>query len=535
MAYSYVRYTGNGSTTNYTFSFPYINSDHLKVRLNGVLTTLFTFPNVSTISLTTAPASGVIIEIRRETPKEEVIVNFTDGSVLLERDLDLLATYDLYLAQETKDSLESSMNQDSLGVWQAQSKRIAAVADPIDAQDVATKVWSETSASAQVSQATSQASASAASATAASTSANTASTQAGVATTKAGEASASATASAGSATAAASSATAAATSATNASTSAATATTQATDAATSASTATTAASTASTQATASASSAVAAASSAASAAALLDNFDDRYLGPKSTDPSLDNDGNALVLGALYFNSTDGKMRVYTASGWLDTSSALVASLITYEYVATLGQTVFSGADANGLSLSYTVGSILVNLNGVDLRPGDDFTATTGTTLTLLVAAAAGDELMVYAFNNFAVANTYTKAEVDASFVNVVKTSVVSAFTAQQYSAEATLTDAATIAWNVSASQVAKVTLAGNRTFGAPTNQFAGAFYGVMVIQDATGSRTGAWNSVFKFPLATAPTLTTTANAKDFFVFRSDGTNMYLVGKSQDVR
>jgi len=267
----------------------------------------------------------------------------------------------------------------------------------------------------------------------------------------------------------------------------------------------------------------------------LDNFDDRYLGSQAADPSVDNDGNTLVLGALYFNSTNGKMRVYTSSGWLDTTSALVASMVTYEYVATAGQTVFTGADVNGLTLGYTVSSILVTLNGVALRPGDDFTATTGTSLTLNVACDAGDELMVYAFNNFSVANTYTKAEVDASLTNVVKTNVVSEFTAQQYAAETTLTDAATVAWNVANAQVSKVTLAGNRTFGAPTNQKAGSFYGLMVVQDATGSRTGSWNSVFKFPLATAPTLTTTANAKDFFVFRSDGTNMYLVGKSMDVR
>lgn len=126
-------------------------------------------------------------------------------------------------------------------------------------------------------------------------------------------------------------------------------------------------------------------------------------------------------------------------------------------------------------------------------------------------------------------------DVQAYDANTVKKNVVNAYSAQQYATEATLTDAATVAWDVSVAQVAKVTLAGNRTFGAPTNQQAGAFYGLLVIQDGTGSRTGAWNSVFKFPQATAPTLTTTANAKDFFVFRSDGTNMNLVGKSLDVR
>ena len=48
----------------------------------------------------------------------------------------------------------------------------------------------------------------------------------------------------------------------------------------------------------------------------FDNFDDRYLGSKSSDPSLDNDGNALIAGALYFNSTSGVMKIYTGSAWV---------------------------------------------------------------------------------------------------------------------------------------------------------------------------------------------------------------------------
>jgi hypothetical protein len=150
----------------------------------------------------------------------------------------------------------------------------------------------------------------------------------------------------------------------------------------------------------------------------LDNFDDRYLGAKTADPALDNDGNALVLGALYFNSTDGVMKVYTASGWIAASSASVATLATFEFVATSGQTVFTGNDANGSSLSYVAPAIIVTLNGVRLRPGDDYTATNGTSITLISAAALNDELVVDAFGSFLVANTYTIAQTDAGFVAV---------------------------------------------------------------------------------------------------------------------
>ena len=164
-----------------------------------------------------------------------------------------------------------------------------------------------------------------------------------------------------------------------------------------------------TQASDAAASAVSAAQSAASAATILDNFDDRYLGAKASDPALDNDGEALIVGALYFNTTDGVMKIYTASGWLAASSASVGTLATYEFVATSGQTIFSGADANGITLSYTAPSLLVTLNGVRLRPGDDYTATDGVTVTLVTSATTGDELVIDAFGNFLIADVVSRA------------------------------------------------------------------------------------------------------------------------------
>jgi hypothetical protein len=116
---------------------------------------------------------------------------------------------------------------------------------------------------------------------------------------------------------------AAAISATNAAASASTATTQASNAASSASTATTQAGIATTKASEAASSATAAQSAQTaaesardSALSAYDNFDDRYLGPKSSDPTLDNDGNALLTGALYYDTTSSVMKVYTGSSWV---------------------------------------------------------------------------------------------------------------------------------------------------------------------------------------------------------------------------
>jgi hypothetical protein len=105
------------------------------------------------------------------------------------------------------------------------------------------------------------------------------------------------------------------------------------------------------------------------------------------------------------------------------------------------------------------------------------------------------------------------------------------FTKTQNFNATTLTDASTIAWDVSSNQVTSVELGGNRTFGAPTNQVDGGVYVLMVKQDSTGSRTGTWNAVFKWAAGRTPTLTTAASAKDIFTFLSDGTNLYEIGRS----
>ena len=105
------------------------------------------------------------------------------------------------------------------------------------------------------------------------------------------------------------------TSATNAATSATAAASSATAAASSATTASTQASNASTSASNAASSATAAAASATDAANSADAFDDVYLGSKSSDPTTDNDGDALAAGMLYYNTSSNIMRVYSGSAW----------------------------------------------------------------------------------------------------------------------------------------------------------------------------------------------------------------------------
>jgi len=297
----------------------------------------------------------------------------------------------------------------------------------VSASDVANAVTYATNAANSATAAASSASAASSSASTASTKASEASTSAtnaassaSSASTSASNASSSASAASTSASNASTSATNAASSASSASTSASTATTQATNAASSASAAATSAtnaassaSTASTQATNASNSATAAAASAAAAAASYDSFDDRYLGTKSSAPTLDNDGNALVTGALYYNTTTQVMNVYDGANWIAATAAGTAAMTRYRYVATAGQTTFSGTDANALTLSYTANNIIVARNGSMLDPSE-YTATNGTSVVLTVAAALNDVVDIIAFKSFTVASVDGQNLVNAS-------------------------------------------------------------------------------------------------------------------------
>lgn len=201
------------------------------------------------------------------------------------------------------------------------------------------------------------------SATAAAASASSASSSASSASGSASTASTAATNASNSASSASTSASNASTSASNAATSETNAASSASSASTSASSASTSASNASTSATNAASSASSAAASAASALAALDSFDDRYLGAKTSDPTLDNDGNALVAGALYFNSVDGVMKLYTGSAWIAAYVSGTASNVGFtpadSIAATNVQTAIQELDTEKVPRTSTTGSALV--------------------------------------------------------------------------------------------------------------------------------------------------------------------------------
>ena len=257
----------------------------------------------------------------------------------------------------------------------------------------------------------------------------------------------------------------------------------------------------------------------------------------------DNGTNAVTLIGPA-STTDITLTLPSTAGTLALTSDIATSGISSGNIATFGSGVvdndflrIDGTTVEGRSAS----EVLSDIGGISATSTDTLTNKSLTAPVLTgSSSAAGSILFKEDTDNGTNAVTLigpaATTDVTLTLPNVTaNTSLAALNLAQEYTAsqnfdEQTLTDGSSIDWNLQTQQVAIVTLGGNRTFNAPSNHAAGLVCVLTIVQDGTGSRTATFNSAFKFRGA-APTLTTTASARDILIFISDGTNLREIGRS----
>lgn len=131
MALSFVEPLGDGETISFGVPFSFIKQSDVKVLVNNVPIEDFTWTSPNTIEILPAPAQGVRVRIYRSTEKEQRIVDFADGSVVDEYLLDEMSKQLFFIAQESFDLLSNVLTFNEQGNFDADSRRISNVADPL--------------------------------------------------------------------------------------------------------------------------------------------------------------------------------------------------------------------------------------------------------------------------------------------------------------------------------------------------------------------------------------------------------------------
>ena len=126
MAFAINTYTGNGSLTSFSVSFPYIEQAHVIVTVGGVTKTIssdYNFTNASTIAFSSAPANGAIIKFTRSTNRTARLVDYQDGSTITEAILDQDGNQSFFMAQEAIDITENTIGLNANDEWDATTKK----------------------------------------------------------------------------------------------------------------------------------------------------------------------------------------------------------------------------------------------------------------------------------------------------------------------------------------------------------------------------------------------------------------------------
>ena len=315
----------------------------------------------------------------------------------------------------------------------------------------------------------------------------------------------------------------AATSATNAATSATNASTSATNAATSATNAATSATNASTAQTAAETAKTAAETAQAAAELAADNFDDTYLGAKSSDPTVDNDGDALTAGDLYFNTTSNTLKVYTGSAWAD------AALTAADFL-TVGNNLSDLNNASTARTNLGLGTIATQAaNNVSITGG----SVTGITDLAIADGGTGASSASAARTNLGLV---IGTDVQAYDADTAKLDVTQTFTKAQITATETATISTNKTLDFDTNQNFILTLgSGANTLDNPTTEASnvGQTGAIIFIQPSSGSAgTVSLGTDYETVGGSGLTLSSTNSAYDVVPYMIKADNSILLGTPQ---
>ena len=142
MANTYVDYTATASQTDFAFSFSYLKAEHVKVEINGVDTAAFTLVTspANKVVLNSGATAGQVVRVRRNSQPDTNLVDFVNGSVLTETELDFAYQHNRFLNEELAELNEASLQIGPGGTdWDAKSNKILNVSTPTLTGDAATK------------------------------------------------------------------------------------------------------------------------------------------------------------------------------------------------------------------------------------------------------------------------------------------------------------------------------------------------------------------------------------------------------------
>ena len=240
------------------------------------------------------------------------------------------------------------------------------------------------------------------------------------------------------------------------------------------------------------------AAQAAQAAAELaaDNFDDTYLGAKASDPTVDNDGNALTIGDLYFNTATNVLKVYNGSAW-QVAATSTAGLL---------------ASANDLSDLNNAATARVNLGSTAV----------GDAVFIAASVAAAQQAL----------DVEVGVDVQAYDADTAKLDVAQTFTAAQVGSTQTASITGSTTLDFSVYQNFVLTLTGTVTLDNPTTETAGQSGFITFIQDGTGSRTVSLGTDYETAGASCLTLSTAASTTDIVPYVVTASGRILLGAPQ---